>query len=134
MTPGRGVCIDASALADLLVENRRGQVVADVLDGVDFVFAPDLVNVEVLKIIRRLERVGEISERTAAKAVAALELSPVERVSTSAMIPAVWQLRHNVTPQDACYVITARAHDVPLVTADLRLARAPKLGIRVIAV
>jgi predicted nucleic acid-binding protein len=37
-------------------------------------------------------------------------------------------------PSDANYVITARAFDVPLVTADLRLAGAPKLGIRVIAV
>ncbi len=50
------------------------------------------------------------------------------------MVEAVWSLRHNLTPRDACYVITARALDVPLLTADLRLARAPKLGVPVITV
>jgi predicted nucleic acid-binding protein len=72
--------------------------------------------------------------QVAAKAVAELETSPVERVPTTLMVEAVWRLRHDVSPRDACYVITARAFDVPLLTADLRFARAPKLGIRVIAV
>jgi predicted nucleic acid-binding protein len=63
-----------------------------------------------------------------------LEDSPIERVATTSMAQAIWSLRHNLAASDACYVITARAFDVPLVTADLRLARAPKLGIKVIAV
>jgi predicted nucleic acid-binding protein len=134
MIRNRAVCIDASALADLLVDRPRGQAVAEVLGGVDSVYAPDLINAEVLNILRRLERVGEISVQVAAKAVAELETSPVERVPTTLMVEAVWRLRHNVSPRDACYVITARAFDVPLLTADLRLARAPRLGIRVIAV
>src|SRR6266496_4349252 len=104
MIRNRAVCIDASALADLLVDRPRGQAVAEVLGGVDSVYAPDLINAEVLNILRR-----------------------VERVPTTLMVEAVWRLRHNVSPRDACYVITARAFDVPLLTADLRLARAPKL-------
>ena len=134
MTSHRAVCIDASALADFLVDQPRGQAVAEVLAGVDLVYAPDLVNAEALNIFRRLERVGEISAKVAAKAVAELEAAPVERVPTTLMVEAIWRLRHNVSPRDACYVVTARAFDVPLLTADLRLARAPKLGIRVIAV
>jgi predicted nucleic acid-binding protein len=134
MRTGRAVCIDASALADLLVDRPRGQAVAEVLAGVDSVFAPDLINSEVLMAIRRLERLGEISAQLAASAVADLEVAPVERVSTTPMIEGLWRLRHNVSPRDACYVITARAFDVPLLTADLRLARVPRLGIRVIAV
>jgi predicted nucleic acid-binding protein len=108
--------------------------VEEVLTGVDAVVAPDLINAEVLGSIRHSERKGEIAAETAAKAVAYLEVSAIERVSTTSMVEAIWKLRHNVSPRDACYVVTARAYDVPLLTADLRLARAPKLGIRVIAV
>lgn len=134
MSRNRAVCVDASALVDFLLDRPRGQAVAEVLAGVHSIFAPDLINAEVLNAFRRMERTGEISAQTAAKGVADLEDSPVERVPTTPMLEAIWSLRHSVTPRDACYVITARAFDAPLLTADLRLARAPKLGIRVIAV
>jgi predicted nucleic acid-binding protein len=134
MSRSRAVCIDASALVDFLLDFPRGQAVAEVLAGVDSVFAPDLVNAEVLISLRRMERAGEISAQLAAKAVAELEDSPVERFSTTSMVEAVWRLRHNLTPSDACYVVTARALDVPLLTADPRLARAPRLGVPVITV
>jgi len=35
-----------------------------------------------------------------------------------------WQLRHNITAYDACYVALAEILEVPLATLDLRLARA----------
>jgi predicted nucleic acid-binding protein len=94
----------------------------------------DLVNAEILDAIRQAERTGQVSAGRAAQAVVDLEDSPIERVATTSMAQAIWSLRHNLAASDACYVITARAFDVPPVTADLRLARAPKLGIRVIAV
>lgn len=134
MSRSRAVCIDASTLVEFLLDRPRGAAVAEVLAGVHSVVAPDLINAEVLNAIRRLERTGEVSAQLAAKAVADLEGSPVERLPTTSMLEAVWSLRHNVTPRDACYVVTARAFDVPLLTADLRLARAPKLGVPVIAV
>ncbi len=37
----------------------------------------------------------------------------------------VWQLRDNVSLYDAWYVVLAELLDAPLVTLDLRLARAP---------
>jgi predicted nucleic acid-binding protein len=134
MIRDRAVCVDASALGDLLGDQPRGRAVAEVMAGVDSMYAPDLINAEVLTILRRLERTAQITPQMAAKAVANLELSPIERVPTTPMAEAIWRLRHNVSPRDACYIVTARAFDVPLLTADLRLARAPKLGIRVIAV
>jgi predicted nucleic acid-binding protein len=119
---------------EFLLDRPRGSAVAEVVAGVDSIVAPDLVNAEVLDAIRRAERTGQVSARRAAQAVVDLEDSPVERVATTSMAEAVWSLRHNVTASDACYVITARAFDVPLLTADLRLVRAPKLGVRVITV
>jgi predicted nucleic acid-binding protein len=36
----------------------------------------------------------------------------------------IWELRDNLTPYDAAYVALAEALEVPLVTADQRLAQA----------
>ncbi len=43
--------------------------------------------------------------------------------------PLAWRHRHNVSAYDAMYVVVARMYDVPLLTADGPLARAPALGI-----
>ena len=40
----------------------------------------------------------------------------------------MWELRENVTVQDAAYIALAETLDAPLVTMDASLARAP--GIR----
>jgi predicted nucleic acid-binding protein len=37
----------------------------------------------------------------------------------------MWELRHNVSAYDACYIALSEALDAPLVTSDGRLARAP---------
>jgi predicted nucleic acid-binding protein len=37
----------------------------------------------------------------------------------------VWELRQSVTAYDAWYVAVAESLDLPLVTVDLRLSRAP---------
>jgi predicted nucleic acid-binding protein len=46
----------------------------------------------------------------------------------------VWELRGGVPAYDACYVALARALGCPLVTGDLRLTRAPGLGVPLLAV
>ena len=134
MRPSRGVCIDASALVDLLLGLPRAGAVAQVIQGVDVMVAPDQVNAEVLGAIRRKERAGEISPARATQAVADLEAASLHRLPTTAMLGAVWALRSSLTPADACYVVTARSLGIPLLTADLRLARAPDLGVAVIGV
>lgn len=37
----------------------------------------------------------------------------------------VWELRDNLTAYDACYVALAEVLDIPLLTSDVRIARAP---------
>lgn len=96
--------------------------------------APDLLNVEVLAILRRLERGGILSAARAAQAVADLTRAPVLRLPTLPLLTAAWAMRSNLTSYDACYVALARTLGSPLVTADARLSRAPGLGIAVIVV
>ena len=50
-------------------------------------------------------------------------------IATLALL--AWQYRHNLSAYDAFFVATARTHDLPLLTADARLARAPGLDIAV---
>ncbi|HEV2895331.1 MAG TPA: type II toxin-antitoxin system VapC family toxin [Actinomycetota bacterium] len=53
---------------------------------------------------------------------------------TLPLLPRAWALRANVTSYDACYVALARELRCPLVTGDLRLSRAPGLGVPLITV
>lgn len=62
------------------------------------------------------------------------EGAPVEYVHVWPHTGRVWDLRHNLSPYDACYVTVAEELRAPLVTTDLRLARIVAGMIPVIAV
>jgi predicted nucleic acid-binding protein len=53
---------------------------------------------------------------------------PIVRYPHDVLIDRIWQLRHNVTAYDACYIALAEALDAPLLTSDRRLSAAS--GIR----
>jgi predicted nucleic acid-binding protein len=127
------VVIDASALVDLVVQSERTPAVAQAVGATNMV-APDVVNPEVLSILRRLERTGTLTARRAVQAVDDLLDAPVRRFSTLPLLAEAWTLQANVSATDACYVVLARALRCPLVTADRKLSRAPGLGVPLITV
>ena len=67
----------------------------------------------------------EVTPTDAAAAVDAWRQLGVERVAATGLLGRVWELRPNLTAYDATYVALAEALQVPLVTADGRLARSP---------
>jgi predicted nucleic acid-binding protein len=125
--------VDASALVELLLQGERAPAVAHAVRGTEMT-APDVVNPEVLSVLRRMERTGEVRPERARQAVADLLDAPVRRYATLPLLPVVWELRGSVSAYDACYVALARALGCPLVTGDLRLTRAPGLGVPLVAV
>jgi predicted nucleic acid-binding protein len=127
------VVIDASALVDLVVQSERTPAVAQAVGATNMV-APDVVNPEVLSILRRLERTGTLTARRAVQAVDDLLDAPVRRFSTLPLLAEAWTLQANVSATDACYVVLARVLRCPLVTADRKLSRAPGLGVPLITV
>ena len=127
------VVIDASALFELVVQSERAPAVAQAVGATDKV-APDVVNPEVLAILRRLERTGSLPAREAVQAVDDLMDAPVRRFSTLPLLAEAWMLPANVSAADACYVVLARILRCPLVTADRKLSRAPGLGVPLITV
>lgn len=76
--------------------------------------------------MRRLAR-GTLAVDRADQAVADLADLGIQRYPHGALMPRIWELRHNLTPYDAAYVALAEALDAPLLTADARLANAPGL-------
>lgn len=89
--------------------------------------APHLLDLEVLSAWRRMVAAGRLDERRAALARQDLTALPVRRVEHRRLLEHCWQLRHTLTTYDAAYVALAALLDVPLVTADRRLAGAPGL-------
>jgi predicted nucleic acid-binding protein len=86
--------------------------------------APTLIDYEVLNAFRRQERLALISETSGARAVAAFERLRITRHEPSALIGLMWAMRAHLTAYDASYVALAQALGAPLVTSDVRLARA----------
>jgi predicted nucleic acid-binding protein len=87
--------------------------------------APELVDLEVLSVIRRLLTTGQVTETRAEQAKSDLEELPIRRAPHRPLLRRCWELRNNLSPYDAAYVALAEALDSTLVTGDVRLANAP---------
>ena len=122
--------IDASAAVEYLLRTALGTAVGEVAGNADLA-APELMDAEVVAVLRRAVLRGHLSEERALTALNDLRTWPVERISHRALVSAAWRHRHNVTAYDAFYVAAARALNASLLTADGPLSRAPGLAIPV---
>lgn len=122
--------VDASAAVEYLLQTTLGLRAAGLLDSADLA-APELLDAEVLAVLRREVLIGRLAERRATEAVTDLREWGVERLPHKALLETAWALRGHVTSYDALYVAAARARGAALVTADGPLARAPALGVAV---
>jgi predicted nucleic acid-binding protein len=122
------IVVDASVLATALGD--------DDVDGDRFrarlrgesLSAPELIDLEVASALRRQSASGLLNDRRAAQALSDLIELPMRRVPHRHLLARSWELRDNLTVYDASYVALAEALDLPLVTADRRLARAAGIG------
>lgn len=125
------IVTDASAVVLALGQDGpAGEAARERLSGERLV-APELLDVEVVSAWRRHEAAGRLDPKRAALARADLRALAAERVSHRLLMERVWELRANVTTYDAVYVALAELLDVPLVTADKKLANAPGIRCRV---
>jgi predicted nucleic acid-binding protein len=116
--------IDASAVVAALVDSGPAGTWAEELLASKLV-APHLLHVEAANVLRRAVAAGQISDDIASLAHADLVDLRVDLVPYEAVADRVWELRHNVTANDAWYVAAAELLDAPLATLDERLASAP---------
>ncbi len=92
---------------------------------------PHLLDVEVTAALRRRVRLGQTDVEVATEIMGDLADLAALRWDHEPLLRRVWDLRDNVTPYDAVYVVLAEMLDAPLVTSDARLSPASGLRCRV---
>ena len=122
--------IDASVAVEYLLKTPLGLSVANLIES-DPLVAPELLDAEVLSVLRRGVLRGFLEEDRALLAVNVLQHWPVHRIAHRALARMAWEHRRNVSAYDAFYVAAARLHNIPILTADGRLSRATGLGVAV---
>ncbi len=120
--------LDASAAVEFLLRSRLGLAVERAL-GSARVLAPELLDAEVLAVVRRLALAGQLPVDRAEEVLEDLGAWDLERVPNRGLLAAAWELRHNVSAYDALYVAAAALHGAELLTADGPLARVTSLRV-----
>lgn len=86
-------------------------------------FAPELIDLEVASVLRKFVLRHKLSEEIARAQIDGWARNIVVRRSHAALLPRVWELRHEITSHDAAFVALAEHLQIPLLTSDARLAR-----------
>ena len=115
--------IDASVLADalLVAGPARERLASSNLQ------VPELIDAELLSVLRRLVLADKLPEGHALQALATAERLGLRRHPSRCLWPRAWELRTNLSAYDDLYVVLAEQLNAPLLTADAHLARAPGL-------
>lgn len=118
------IVVDASGLYEVITEGPHAEWVREQLTTFDELCAPELIDVEVVGLLRRDVTASVLDSSRAEIALVELLDWPGERIPHRSLSQRVWELRHNVRTSDAYYVALAEALRCPLLTLDQRLARA----------
>ena len=122
------IVVDASIVVTALADDGDdGDRTRTRLRG-ERLFAPELIDIEVVSAWRRLVAAGRLDERRADVARHDLSSMRIQRARHQPLMHRSWELRHNFTIYDAAYVALAEMMNATLLTGDGRLAGAP--GIR----
>lgn len=117
--------VDASVIAVALADDERdGDLARARLRG-ERLAAPELIDLEVVSVLRGQLRAGTLDRRRAELALIDLDAMPLQLAPHRPLLARCWQLRDNLTIYDAAYVALAETLRVDLLTGDRRLAATP---------
>jgi predicted nucleic acid-binding protein len=120
------IVLDASVVIDWLIRSSAAQrIESRIFSRNQSLHAPELLDLEVAQVLRRLVREDTLSTSRAETAIEDLLDMRVTRYPHSVLLPRIWQLRHNLSAYDAAYVVLAERLGATLLTRDARLAAAP---------
>jgi predicted nucleic acid-binding protein len=121
--------LDASVLVEYLTDGEYADSSRrHLMSSPGWLWAPYLVDAEVGQALRGEVRAGELTAKAGRAALADLMELRLQRVPHHLLAGRAWELRQNVSFYDALYVALAEELEVPLITLDARLAKAP--GVR----
>jgi predicted nucleic acid-binding protein len=122
------IVLDASALVRALLHESEEavEIVEGIADGSISAHAPDLIGPETANALLHLVRVGRSSPETAATMLEVAGTSEIMRYSSAQFVRPAFELamETGLSAYDAFYAVLAKGLDIPLVTADRKLAAA----------
>lgn len=115
--------LDASAAANSLLPSPHRSTILNRLVDRD-VWAPQIVDLEVVSAVARLLRSGTVTRAEADRAIDVWARMPLNRIDNELVSRRAWGLRDVVRISDAFYVAVAQMLDAELLTCDASLGRA----------
>jgi predicted nucleic acid-binding protein len=117
------IVADASAVLEVLLNTPLGQEIGGrIFQDDETIHAPYLIDVEILHVLRRIDRRGELPAARAREILQDYSDLALERYPHTLFVTRIWELRHNFTAYDAAYIALAEELDAPLITCDRAFA------------
>jgi predicted nucleic acid-binding protein len=124
------IVVESSAMVDALVGNPANPHLLAAITDEDL-HAPALLDFEVASALRGHLLAGKLNPARCAEAIEDFSALLLERHEMTSLLGHMLALRDNFTVYDAAYIVLAQALDAPLVTFDLKMQEAERLGITV---
>jgi predicted nucleic acid-binding protein len=123
--------VDASAGVEILGRSMAGRRLAKLIERPTAeAWTVEHFHLKVARVLRRDVLAGDLADDEATRRIRMLADWQLNVARVAPLLPAAWERRHNITIHDALYVALAGALDATLITADKKLARTPRLGVR----
>ena len=125
------IVIDASLAIAVMIKPEDSAALSDRIEaGAGALAAPEILDLEVLQVLRRYVRHGGSKQRVD-QGFQTLDDLRIQRFSHEGLRDRIWSLRENLTAYDAAYFALAEMLSAPLWTRDAKFADVPGASAQV---